>query len=61
MQCTTFDLPVVEPIARRTIEAAGVSDRVEAVSGDFFDGPLPEADVEVVPLAGPTSAGIAYK
>jgi hypothetical protein len=129
MKCTTFDLPVVEPIAKRTIEAAGLSDRVEAVGGDFFGEPLPEADVitmglilhdwnlerkkhlvieniiddarrenafgllmslnmliefgdafdftgadfaawckeagfrevEVVPLAGPTSAGIAYK
>src|SRR3954467_13649198 len=29
MTCTTFDLPAVEPIAKRTIEAAGVSDRVE--------------------------------
>jgi predicted O-methyltransferase YrrM len=45
MRCTTFDLPVVEPIAKRTIEAAGLSDRVEAVGGDFFGEPLPEADV----------------
>jgi hypothetical protein len=45
MKCTTFDLPVVEPIAKRTIEAAGVSDRVAAVGGDFFVDPLPQADV----------------
>jgi cyclopropane fatty-acyl-phospholipid synthase-like methyltransferase len=45
MRCTTFDLPAVEPIARRTIEAAGLSDRVEAVGGDFFGEPVPEADV----------------
>jgi predicted O-methyltransferase YrrM len=45
IRCTSFDLPAVEPIARRTIQAAGLSDRVEAVSGDFFDGPLPQADV----------------
>ena len=45
MRCTTFDLPVVEPIAARTIQAAGLNDRVEAVSGDFFGEPLPEADV----------------
>jgi predicted O-methyltransferase YrrM len=45
MRCTTFDLPVVAPIARRTIDAAGLSDRVEAVGGDFFGGPLPGADV----------------
>ena len=45
MRCTSFDLPVVEPIGKRTIEAAGLSDRVEAISGDFFADPLPEADV----------------
>ena len=45
MRCTSFDLPVVEPIARRTIEAAGVSERVTAVGGDFFVDHLPKADV----------------
>jgi predicted O-methyltransferase YrrM len=45
MQCTSFDLPVVEPIAKRTIEAAGLSDRVKAVGGDFFADPMPNADV----------------
>jgi len=45
MRCTSFDLPVVEPIARRTIEAAGVSDRVTTAAGDFFSDPLPKADV----------------
>jgi len=45
MRCTSFDLPVVEPIARRKIEAAGLSDRVAAVGGDFFADPLPGADV----------------
>jgi hypothetical protein len=45
MRCTSFDLPVVEPIAKRTIEAAGLADRVTAAGGDFFADPLPEADV----------------
>jgi predicted O-methyltransferase YrrM len=45
MRCTSFDLPVVEPIAARAIEAAGLSNRVEAVGGDFFADPLPKADV----------------
>jgi SAM-dependent methyltransferase len=45
MHCTSFDLPVVEPIAKRTIEAAGLSERVTAVGGDFFADPLPQADV----------------
>jgi hypothetical protein len=45
MRCTSFDLPVVEPIAKRTIEAAGLSERVKAVGGDFFADPLPKADI----------------
>jgi predicted O-methyltransferase YrrM len=45
LRCTSFDLPVVEPIAKRTIEAAGLSDRVRTAAGDFFTDPLPTADV----------------
>lgn len=45
MQCKSFDLPEVEPIARRHIEKAGLADRVTPVSGDFFADALPEADV----------------
>ena len=45
LHCTTFDLPVGEPIATRTIEQAGLSDRVKVASGDFFTDPLPKADV----------------
>jgi O-methyltransferase domain/Dimerisation domain len=45
LRCTTFDLPVVEPIAIRTIEQANLSHLVRAVSGDFFADPLPPADV----------------
>ena len=30
LSCTSFDLPVVEPIAQRTIDAAGMTDRVTA-------------------------------
>jgi hypothetical protein len=45
LSCISFDLPVVEPIAQRTIEAAGMADRVQAASGDFFEDPLPRADV----------------
>jgi hypothetical protein len=41
----SFDLPEVEPIARRWIEKDGMSDRVIAVSGDFLKNPLPRADV----------------
>jgi 16S rRNA G1207 methylase RsmC len=45
LHCTTFDMPVVEPIASRTIKEAGVDDRVTTASGDFFADPLPKADV----------------
>ena len=45
LECISFDLPVVEPIAARTIEQAGLSDRVITASGDFFADPLPKADV----------------
>jgi predicted O-methyltransferase YrrM len=44
-RCTTFDLPQVEPIAKKAIAAAGLSDRVGTVAGDFFKDPLPKADV----------------
>ncbi len=45
MTCTSFDLPEVEPIAKRWIDKAGLSDRVSTASGDFFADPLPKADV----------------
>lgn len=45
IRCTSFDLPPVEPIAKRSIAAAGLGDRVTTASGDFFQDPLPRADV----------------
>lgn len=45
LKCLSFDLPEVEPIARRWIETDGMSDRVTAVSGNFLKDPLPRADV----------------
>jgi hypothetical protein len=45
LRCTTFDLPVVAPIAGKTIAAAGMADRVETASGDFFVDALPPADL----------------
>jgi hypothetical protein len=43
--CTSFDLPVIEPIARKWIAKAGLSDRIHIVSGDFFKDALPTADI----------------
>jgi precorrin-6B methylase 2 len=45
LRCVSFDLPPVESIARRHIMAAGLNERIDAVSGDFFKNPLPKADV----------------
>jgi hypothetical protein len=45
IRCISFDLPVVEPIARKSIAKAGLSDRVTTASGDFFKDPLPKADL----------------
>lgn len=45
LRCISFDLPAVEPIAKKHIAAAGVADRVATASGDFFKGQLPKADV----------------
>ncbi|MEX2252797.1 MAG: methyltransferase [Thermoleophilaceae bacterium] len=45
LRCTSYDLPVVAPIAEKAIAAAGLSDRVTVASGDFFEDPLPQADV----------------
>jgi predicted O-methyltransferase YrrM len=45
IQCTSFDLPVVAPIAKKSIEQSGLSDRIQVLSGDFFTDALPKADV----------------
>ncbi|HEX4667749.1 MAG TPA: methyltransferase [Chthoniobacterales bacterium] len=45
LQCVSFDLPAVEPVARKHIAAAGLSDRMRTAAGDFFNDPLPKADV----------------
>jgi len=45
LRCTSFDLPPVESIAKRSIDAAGLADRVTTAAGDFFADPLPKADV----------------
>jgi hypothetical protein len=41
----TFDLPPVRVHAQKAIDTAGLGDRIEVVSGDFFVDPLPKADV----------------
>lgn len=45
MQCTSADLPQVEPIAQRKIAAAGLGERVDTAAIDFFKDGFPKADV----------------
>jgi hypothetical protein len=45
LHCTSFDLPAVEPIAKKHIAAVGLNERIRTASGDFFRDPLPTADL----------------
>ncbi len=45
IQCISFDLPPVGPIAKENVESIGLSDRIEVSSGDFFMDDIPKADV----------------
>ncbi|MEM8731451.1 MAG: methyltransferase [Pseudomonadota bacterium] len=45
LQISTLDLPVVTEIAQRKIAAAGLEGRISAISCDFFNDPLPQADI----------------
>ena len=38
-------MPPVTPHAKKAIDAAGLSDRIQIVAGDFFRDPFPPADV----------------
>ncbi len=48
MNCTTWDLPPVEPIANATIQQFQLADRVKTGKGDFFKDAIPHADVVVM-------------
>jgi hypothetical protein len=50
LRCVSFDLPIVEPIARRAIAAAGLAERVTTATGDFFRDPLPKGDLVTMGL-----------
>lgn len=45
IRCISADLPEATRIAEQKIAAAGLADRVTAISLDFFSDPLPNADV----------------
>lgn len=45
LACSSYDLPVVQPIAERRIAQAGLAGRVEAKPIDFFQDEFPRADL----------------
>ena len=46
MRCISYDMPVLEPLAKEATARLGVADRVEIRSGNFFsDEELPKADL----------------
>jgi hypothetical protein len=48
IRCLTFDLPAVEPLAKRKVEQSNLSDRIEVLVGDFLKDELPAAEVIVM-------------
>jgi predicted nicotinamide N-methyase len=48
MNCVSFDLPPVAPIAQSTVNHFQLSDRVKVASGDFLNDSIPEADIVVM-------------
>lgn len=45
LSLSSFDLPEVAPHAQKQVDAAGMTDRIQIVTGDFFADELPKADV----------------
>jgi hypothetical protein len=48
MNCVSWDLPVVAPIANENIQKFQLQDRVKTANGDFFKDALPTADIIVM-------------
>ncbi|MFB6374935.1 MAG: methyltransferase, partial [Bradymonadaceae bacterium] len=46
----SMDLPEVTELARERIQEDGLADRIEAVSRDYYEDPIPEADVVTASL-----------
>ncbi|HYC29048.1 MAG TPA: methyltransferase, partial [Chitinophagaceae bacterium] len=45
IRCISFDLPPVEPVAKKKIAGFDLSHRIQTAGGDFFKDPFPRADV----------------
>jgi hypothetical protein len=50
LKCTSYDLPIVQPIAQRRIAEAGLQGRVATGTIDFLSDDLPAADVITMSL-----------
>jgi hypothetical protein len=50
LSITTTDLPEVTELARERIQADGLEDRINAVSSDYLDDPIPDADLVTASL-----------
>jgi acetylserotonin N-methyltransferase len=48
LRAVVFDLPQVTSFAREYIQSCALADRVSTHDGDFFAGPLPQADLYAV-------------
>ena len=45
IKCTTYDLPPVEPLAKKKIAQFNLSDRIQTMNGDFLKDEIPNAEV----------------
>jgi hypothetical protein len=50
LSITTTDLPGVTELARERIRSDGLEDRIDAVSSDYLDDPIPDADLVTASL-----------
>jgi len=50
LSITTTDLPAVTELARERVRADGLEDRIDAVSSDYLDDPIPDADLVTASL-----------
>ncbi|WP_198440080.1 methyltransferase [Pareuzebyella sediminis] len=45
MQCISFDLPPVSPVAQENVAKMALDDKIRIESGDFFTDDFPKADI----------------
>jgi hypothetical protein len=50
LECTSFDLPPVMPVATEMINHFGLDDKIKVSAGDFFKDEFPKADIITMSL-----------